>query len=137
MAGNAYVDSSALLKLALPDADTPALEADLSDRDGLLSSRLTAIECGRTLVREARRKPLYTLEDLLEGLVLLEITPAIGERASSVAPPVLRTLDAIHLATALSLDDPSLEIITYDRRLADAARAQGLTVVQPGRPPQA
>ncbi|MEX2270129.1 MAG: type II toxin-antitoxin system VapC family toxin [Vicinamibacterales bacterium] len=132
MAGNAYVDSSALLKLAFPDAYTPALEADLSARDGLLSSRLTAIECGRTLRRETRRKPLYTLEDLLEGVVLLEITPAIGERASDVPPPVLRSLDAIHLATALSLEDPSLELITYDHRLADAARAHGLTVVQPG-----
>ena len=40
---------------------------------------------------------------------------------------------AIHLASALSVGDPSLEVITYDTRLADAARASGLTVVQPGR----
>ena len=133
MASNAYIDSCALVKLALPDADTAALEADLAERDGVLSSRLTVIECGRTLLREARRKPLYTLDQLLEGGVLLEINSAICERASAVPPPLLGSLDAIHLATALSLDDPGLEVITYDSRLADAARAHGLTVVQPGR----
>jgi predicted nucleic acid-binding protein len=45
----------------------------------------------------------------------------------------VRALDAIHLATALAIDDDELEFITYDDRLADAARAEGLTVVQPGR----
>ena len=45
----------------------------------------------------------------------------------------MRTLDAIHLAAALVVDDPALEFVTYDARLADAARANGLRVVQPGR----
>ena len=58
---------------------------------------------------------------------MLEITPAIINEAARVDPPFLRSLDAIHLATALSIDDEALEVITYDERFADAARAK-LTV---------
>ena len=56
---------------------------------------------------------------------MLEITPAIINEAARVDPPFLRSLDAIHLATALSIDDEALEIITFDERFADAARAAG------------
>ena len=133
MPGIAYIDSSALLKLAFPEAETPAIEADLADRDGLVSSRLCAIECARAYRRESGRTSLQSLDDLLEGVVFIEISAAIAEKASDTGPAELRALDAIHLASALSAGDPSLEVITYDRRLADAARAIGLTVVQPGR----
>lgn len=133
MPGIAYVDSSALLKLAFPEAETAAIEADLANREGLVSSRLCAIECARAFRREAGRSALQSLEDLLEGVVFIEISAAIAAHASDVAPSELRALDAIHLASALSAGDPSLEVITYDQRMADAARAHGLTVVQPGR----
>ena len=134
MPGIAYIDSSALLKLAFPEAETAAVEADLANREGLVSSRLCAIECARAFRREEGRPALQSLEDLLEGLVLIEISADIAAQASDVGPSELRALDAIHLASALSAGDPSLEVITYDRRLAAAARAHGLTVVQPGRP---
>ena len=132
MAGIAYVDSSALLKLAFDEAETAALEADVSERDGLVSSRLTAIECGRALGREPTRQARYALEQLLESVFLVDISAEIVERAVNIAPPALRSLDAIQLVTALAATDPSLAVITYDQRLADAARAHGLTVVQPG-----
>ena len=132
MPGHVYIDSSALLKLAFPEAETAALEADLAAREGLVSSRLTRVECARALRRESRRVPLYGLEDLMEGVVLMDMTPEIAERAGELQPAVLRSLDAIQVATALSVGDNSLEFITYDQRLADAARANGLTVVQPG-----
>ena len=134
MPRNAYVDSSALLKLAFPETETPALEADLGAREGLVSSQLTMVECARALRRESRRIALYGLEDLMEGVVLMDITPEIAERAGELQPDLLRSLDAIQVATAMSVGDQSLEVITYDQRLADAARANGLTVVQPGRP---
>lgn len=133
MGGLAYVDSSALLKLAFPEAETAALEADFANREALLSSRLCAIECARAFRRDTKRKALQSLEDLLESVVFIEISSDIANRAGEVEPFGLRALDAIHLASALSVGDASLEVITYDDRLADAARASGLTVVQPGR----
>ena len=132
MSGVAYVDSSALLKLVIREAETPALEADFAERDGLVTSRLVVLECRRAARRFLSGRQLQTLEQVLEAVYLIEITPAILERAGIVDPPALRSLDAIHLATALSIDDPSLDIITYDRRFAEAASASGFRVMQPG-----
>jgi predicted nucleic acid-binding protein len=131
--GVAYVDSSALLKLAVGEPETPALEADLAGRDGLVASRLAALECRRAARRTSNKRVLQAVDHVLEAIHLLEITPAILDRAATADPPLLRSLDAIHLATAWSIDEPGLEVITYDRRLADAAVASGLRVAQPGR----
>jgi uncharacterized protein len=86
----------------------------------------------RNARRAARARLLQTVEQVLEAVYLLEITPAILQEAASVGIPLLRTLDAIHLATARSVGDPELAVIVYDERLAEAARAARLTVVQPG-----
>lgn len=128
----AYIDSSGLLKLLVREAETPALEAYLAQCDGIVASRLAVVECLRAARRAAGRRLLQTLEQVLEAVYLLEITPAILQEAAMAGSPLLRTLDAIHLATALSVDDPDLTFIVYDGRLAEAARAAGLTVVQPG-----
>ena len=133
MSGLAYIDSSALLKLAVREAETSALEADLAERDGLLVSRLGVIECRRAAARASKSRLLQTLEQVLDAVYLLEITVAILDRAAELRPTVMRTLDAIHLATALSVNDRDLDVITYDDRMADAARENGLRVVQPGR----
>ena len=130
--GAAYVDSSALLKLAFREAETAALEAHLATSDGLVSSRLAVLECRRVARRLPHRRPLQTVDQVLDAVYLLDITPAILDNAASADPTVLRSLDAIHLATALSIGDPELEVITYDMRFANAARENGLTVVQPG-----
>lgn len=79
------------------------------------------------------RRLLQAVEGVFEALYLLDITPALIDAAAALEPPLLRSLDAIHLATALSIDDPHLELITYDERQADAARARSLVVVAPGR----
>ena len=133
MPGTAYVDSSALLKLAVREPETAALEAHLATRDGLITSRLAVLECRRA-ARRASRRLLQTVDQILDAVYLLEITPAILDEAARADPPLWRSLDAIHLATALSIGDARLEVITYDARFAAAARASGLTVVQPGRP---
>ena len=75
---------------------------------------------------------LQAVDDVLEAVYLLEITQAILDDATAADPPFLRSLDAIHLVTALSVGDAGIEVIAYDRRFADAARANGLSVVQPG-----
>ncbi|HET7618728.1 MAG TPA: type II toxin-antitoxin system VapC family toxin [Vicinamibacterales bacterium] len=133
MANLAYVDSSALLKLVVHEPETSALEADLLERDGLVTSRLAALECRRAATRLARTRVLQTVDEALEAMYLIAVTPAILDHAAALAPPALRLLDAIHLATALSLDDDDLEVVTYDERLAEAASAAGLRIVQPGR----
>ena len=130
----AYVDSSAVLKLAIREPETAALEAHLASVDGLVSSRLTVLECHRASRRVSHVRVLQRVEEVLDALYLLDITPAILDDAAGADPAILRSLDAIHLATALSIGDAEVEVISYDKRLADAARANGLTVVQPGRP---
>lgn len=134
MTGTVYVDSSALLKLPVREPETAALEAHLVTRDGLVTSRLAVVECRRAVRRASRGRLLQTMDQVLDAVYLIEITHAILEEAASAGPLLLRSLDAIHLATALSVGDPQLEVITYDTRFADAARASGLSVVQPGRP---
>ena len=133
MAGVAYIDSSALVKLVVREPETSALEADLADRPGLITSHLAVLECRRAARRSKAARLLHTFDAVVEALYLLDITPALLDHAARADPATLRALDAIHLATALSLDEPDLELITYDDRLAEAARASGLTVVQPGR----
>lgn len=133
MPGTAYVDSSALLKLAFGEAETAALEAHLAASDGLVSSRLAVLECRRVARRTSHRRVLQAVDQVLDAIYLLDITQAILDQAGLADPPLLRSLDAIHLATALSIGDAQLEVITYDQRFADAARGNGLTVVQPGR----
>lgn len=132
MPGTAYVDSSALLKLVVREPETAALEADLSHRDGLVASRLAVVECRRAARRAAHRRVLQTVDEILDAIYLIEVTPAILDDAAAADPPLLRSLDAIHLAAALSVGDLGLEVITYDSRFAEAARAHGLVVVQPG-----
>ena len=133
MSATAYLDSSALLKLVVREAETSALEADLADRDGVVTSRLAALECRRAARRAAHPRLLQRVDDVLDALYLIEMTPAILEQAAALDPPLLRSLDAIHLATALSIDEPTLELITYDARLAEAAKTYGLVAVHPGR----
>jgi hypothetical protein len=131
MARYAYLDASTIVKLVVAEPETAALERDLADRDGLLSSRLGAAEVLRAARRHPNRRVLQQTDDVLDALVLMDVTPPILKRAAALAPDDLRTLDAIHLATALSVGIPDLDFLTCDRRLADAARAQGLSVVEP------
>lgn len=68
---------------------------------------------------------------ILRQFSLTPISGRILEVAAALKPEHLRTLDAIHVATALDFGD--LEgVVTYDRRMAEAARANGLTVLAPG-----
>jgi hypothetical protein len=127
----AYLDASALAKLVVVEPETAALENDSAHRAGMATSRLGAAELQRAAARAGDRRVIQQVEDVLEAVVLMEISPAILERAGRLAPAELRTLDAIHLATALTMPIVDLDFITYDQRLAEAARASGLRVHQP------
>lgn len=127
----AYVDASALVKLVVAEPETTALKHNIASRAGLLCSALGATELIRACRRALSRKQLSHVEDVLDAVVLIDVTPAILSAAANLAPADLRTLNAIHLATALSIGERELDVITYDQRLARAATAHGLSVVTP------
>lgn len=127
----AYIDTSALVKLVVAEPETQALEQHLAHRAGLVCSALGATELMRACRRALSKKQLSRVEEVLDAVVLVNITPAILAAAAELSPRELRTLDAIHLATALSIDEAALDVITYNARLSKAAKAHGFNVVAP------
>jgi uncharacterized protein len=126
-----YLDTSAALKLVLPEAETGALELWISERAGLprASSRLLRIELLRAVNRHAPTR-IGRAHVVLSGIVLTSMddvaatTEVIGDQTS-------RSLDAIHLATAHGLRSALTAFVTYDKRLADAGAVLGLPVESP------
>jgi predicted nucleic acid-binding protein len=128
-----YLDASALVKLATPEAETDALRTALDHYDARTTNRLATVEVARALLRRGVATAALTTEiaNTLRGLAIMELDPVIAEAAGRVGAPALRSLDAIHLASALALGQDLDVVVTYDTRLADAARAAGLEVVAP------
>lgn len=133
MAGFAYLDASALVKLAVLELESAALEQDLSVREALFTSAVAVTELMRAARRTRRPALLQQVESVLDAVFIAELTPAIREQAGRLEPAALRALDAIHIATAVSLSLPDLDFITYDEPQRRAADAVGLRVRQPGR----
>lgn len=133
MPGYAYLDASALVKLAVHEPETPLLEQTVINRDALFTSEIGAIELRRALARTGKPKANDQADAVLEAVFLANLTATIRQRAGLLQPSTLRTLDAIHIATAANLSVPNLDFITYDDRQAAAAAAHGLRVLQPGR----
>lgn len=128
-----YLDSSALLKLVSPEAERAALESAIERWPDRLTSELSAVECRRAIRRQPEAAVLSPrMEDVLSSLTLLRIDQELLRLSGTIGPPRLRSLDAIHLASALSIGDYPEAFITYDERLAEAARAAGLDVLTPG-----
>lgn len=133
-----YVDSSALLKRVFEEAESEALEATLAEHvdagDRLVVSALAWVEVERA-VRGALSSSDDTPGDVaaaaLSGIAESPMGPDVVSLARRLAPAVLRSLDALHLATAILLDVDV--IVTYDDRLMVAARTSGLAVRAPGR----
>lgn len=127
-----YLDSSALVKLVVHEAGTDALRAYLAEHPAVVSSGLAVTEVRRLVDRLPVQPGLSDRARLvLDGVALLFVDSAILEAAASLPTPALRTLDAIHLASALSLGDDLLAFVTYDERQAAAARKAGLPVTTP------
>lgn len=126
----AYFDASAIVKLGNPEPESQSLIDYVSDQQlWAVTSVIADVEVRQTL---QRLKSLGAdVEEHLRGFFLIELSKDIRDRAV-VLGMKLRALDAIHLSTAMALDD-DLDVVTYDDRLAAAARAHGLRVVQPGR----
>jgi predicted nucleic acid-binding protein len=127
-----YLDSSALLKLLFKEPESEALSSWLSARADLpkLTSQVSVIEVVRVCRRvDADVEP--AARRLLAGLDLVPISTAVVEWASHVGSTSLRSLDAIQLATALTLAADLLAVIAYDRRLLEAAESERLPVASP------
>jgi predicted nucleic acid-binding protein len=130
-----YLDASAIYKLIVEESESRSLREFLAERSGKVSSALARVEVERALLRTQSLERRRHLSAAILGQVnLLAISGAILSQAGMVGAPDLRSLDAIHLATALSV--PDLQgMVVYDRRLARAAEAAGLRVWAPGREP--
>ncbi|HEV7216724.1 MAG TPA: type II toxin-antitoxin system VapC family toxin [Chloroflexota bacterium] len=128
-----YLDSSAIVKVVLPERESAALARFLPAWPLRASSALARVEVMRAVRRLAHApNDLRRVEDVLQRLTLLSIDAAILEAASKLEPPLLRTLDAIHLASAAALGSNLGGFVAYDARMAEAALRMGLRVFSPG-----
>lgn len=125
-----YLDSSAIVKLVAREPETSALVEAVRADPAVVSSALAWTEVIRA-VRRARGR-VDRARDVLGGIALAPIDDAILRGAGDLSPAGLRTLDAIHLATALTLTEDITALVTYDGRLAEAAAAAGIAVTAPG-----
>ncbi len=125
-----YLDSSAIVKLAVAEAQSTALRTYLRRRRPLLSSSLARTEVGRALLPLGAVAVLRG-EQVLARLDLVRVSDRLLEAAAHLLPPELRSLDAVHLATVQQLGASVARVITYDERMSAAAQAMGCTVVAP------
>lgn len=125
------MDTSALVKLIVREPETHALRSWLAAEDREpVSCDLTRTELMRT-VRRAAPELAPRAKRALDRITLTQVTTALFEQAGRLEPVALRSLDAIHLAAALGLDDDLRGFVTYDRALASAARFCGIAVIAP------
>ena len=126
-----YLDSSALMKLIFEEAESAALRTFLAEHPCRVSSLLAQVEVLRTVGRVPDPAVTREAREILERIHLIRPDHSIHEAATTTMPATLRTLDALHLATALSLRPHLAGIVVYDRVLADAARVHRLAVWAP------
>lgn len=128
-----YLDTSALMKLVIDEAGSGDLRTYLAERPQVprVASALVRTELRRAA---ARTDPglAPAVERLLGVLALVRLDDDLLDTAGALGPQVLRSLDAIHLAAAVRVA-PLTALVTYDRRMEQAAVSLGLPVVAPGR----
>ena len=131
-----YLDSSAVVKLIRPEAESAALAAWLNARrDAPVTSTLAEVEVPRALLRAAPAQ-LAAMPGVLARIGRVEMDAAVRATAGAYRDPALRSLDAIHLATAELLVAAGKRVaafVTYDVRQEEAAAAAGLSTAAPGR----
>jgi uncharacterized protein len=127
-----YLDSAAVVKLAHAEQESAALRSWLGERaeTGWISSVLTEIESFRALARYAP-EAVTRLPAILDQIDFIDLDPHIRILAQTAKPATVRSLDAIHLGTALHTRNSLTSFVTYDKRLLDAAHAAGLPVNSP------
>ncbi|MDT0158045.1 PIN domain-containing protein [Microbacterium sp. ARD32] len=133
-----YVDTSAALKRGLPEPESRALVREMAgaSSNGVLfvTSQLTRVEIARALKRrsvELIADPAEAFTNIMDGIGQAPITELVIEFARSIGTPLLRSLDAVHLATATAL--AAHELWSYDVRMCDEARKANIPARMPGR----
>ena len=126
----AYIDSSAFVKLIAEESETAALRLELDRWARLASCSLLVAEVTRTVLRAAPAL-LPVASRLLAAVDLIAVTRPRLQQAGQLQPPQLRTLDALHLVSAMAVGARLGVLVTYDRRIASAAQWHGVSVVAP------
>lgn len=127
----AYVDASALVKLFKAERETEAFRATLADWPVQVASELIRVEAVCTARRLGGQDVLQRANAALELLNLIPLTPEIIERATDAYAPPLRAMDAIHLATALTMREDLGAMFVYDSDLHAAAQACSINPLAP------
>jgi predicted nucleic acid-binding protein len=124
-----YLDASAFVKLVVPEPETSKLIAALDGVVRVVASEILEVEA----LRASRRAgtDITAVHARLAALRFLPLTNEIRSVAGQIDPPSVRSLDAIHIATALSVRERLAGLFTYDERMSDAARDVGLDVYAP------
>ena len=125
----AYMDTSAMAKLILNEPGSMEMARWYIESERIVTSRVGIVEMRRVAARHAH--DVAHLEVILRSVETFELDASVARAAAAVGPAALRTLDAIHLASAMGLLPEIDAFVTYDDRLAHAARALGLPVIQP------
>jgi hypothetical protein len=127
-----YLDSSALVKLALAEPESDALASFLAARQGqaLVSSTVHRAEVLRAIWR-AEPGALPRAQRIIRRVSVVSLTHDLLDNAATQAPASLGTTAAIHLVSALTIKRDLTAFVCYDRRLLDAAEVAGLPVASP------
>jgi predicted nucleic acid-binding protein len=125
-----YLDSSAIVKLAVEEPESRALRGYLRRHRAWVSSALARTEVARALLPSGQ-DAVQRGNDVLARMDLIRVSDRVLAAAGNILPADLRSLDALHLASARELGTDLGRMVTYDARMAAAARAQGWSVVAP------
>jgi uncharacterized protein len=125
-----YLDSSAIVKLVIEEPESMVLRRYLRRRRPLISSALARTEVLRALLLEGA-EGLARGRAVLDRLDLVRLNDRLLNAAGTMSPIDLRSLDALHLATAQSLGSDLSQMVTYDEKMIDAARDVGVRTASP------
>ena len=125
-----YLDTSALVKLVIAEKESEELRQFVGHR-GVVSSQITQTELVRA-VNRVEPDRVEAAEELLEDLIFLAVDRLLAIRAGWVRPATVRSLDAVHIATAVAMQGDLEAMVTYDARMIEAAGMAGLPVASPG-----
>lgn len=129
--GAAYLDTSAFLKLIVREPESAALRRQLQRWPERVSAALLHTETVRALRRSGNGDLAGRARQLLAAVHLVHLDEPLLQRAGELDPVGMRSLDAIHLAAALSIGSGLGVVFAYDERLLEAAREHGLPAVSP------
>jgi uncharacterized protein len=129
-----YLDASALVKLVVAERESAALRRFLAKHPERVTSALSRVEV-LLAVRQLGTAAQQRAKKVMSHVRVLQLDDEVLDAASLLDPVVLRSLDALHIASALALGDDLDAVVTYDRRMTDALLALRISVQAPGTVP--